>query len=410
MILTVLEHEKIYVGNKRDVAKKQISKADVEAIRVIDINNKGIFKWGNRYIIPQQWVGIISLPGLSLEILPKVSDLYSDAEIKETLLYMFKVAHNIPTKKNVNAKVDFSKNGLIEILISNYLEKLEHYIREGLLYSYRKVTKNISTVKGSIVFSKHINKNAMNPTRFFCKYSKLDVDNDVNRLIKYTIIEMKKVSRDFSNIKRLNTTLVYFEEIDKITEHQLENINIQINRVNSRIKELVEYSNLFLEGYTVSLSNGNNSISSMLFDMNKIFEVFIYKSYKKIFGTKILYQEGKNYLISDKTGTKKKVKLQPDILINTSKGFNMVVDTKWKVIKSFAKESDVYQMNAYVSAIPKVDVAVLMYPKTLKTDYVVGDYKFYNVSTNKELKIRAVDLSIAKDETLFKTHLLDLLI
>ena len=162
MILTVLEHEKIYIGKTRDIAKKQISNKDVEAIRIIDINNKGIFKWGNRFIIPQQWVGVISLPGLSLEILPKVTESYAVDEIKETLLYMFKVAYNIPTKKNVNSKVDFSKNGLVEILISNFLEKVEYYIKENLVSSYRKVIKNISTIKGSIVFQtclKHYESN-----------------------------------------------------------------------------------------------------------------------------------------------------------------------------------------------------------------------------------------------------------
>jgi 5-methylcytosine-specific restriction enzyme subunit McrC len=409
MILTVLEHEKIYIGKKRDIAKKQISKADAESIRIIDINNKGIFKWGNRYITPQQWVGVISLPGLSLEILPKISNSNNDAEVKETLLYMFKIAYNIPTKRNINAKVDFSKNGLVEILISNYLEKIEYYIREGFLSSYRKVVNNITTVKGSVVFSKHINKNVINPTRFFCKYSKLDIDNNVNQLIKYTMIEMKKISKDFSNIKRLNTALIYFDEVSQINEQQLININIQITRINSRIKEIIEYSNLFLEGYTISLSNGKHSVTSMLFDMNKIFEMFIFKSYKKICGSNISYQYSKNYLISNKTGTIKKVKLKPDILINTDKGFKIVVDAKWKVVKSFAKESDVYQMNAYISAIPKVNIAILMYPKTQRVDTVVGDYTFINVVPDKELKIRAVDLSIATNETLFKKHLRDLL-
>lgn len=409
MILSVLEHEKIYIGNERDVSKKQISKEDVEAIRKIDIKNKNIFKWGSRYITPQQWVGVISLPGLSLEILPKIFGSYDEVEIKEILLYMIKVAHNIPTRKNINAKVNLSKNGLVEILIASYLEKIEYYIREGFLPSYQKVVKNITTIKGSIVFSQHINKNIMNPTRFICKYSKLDIDNDVNKLIKHTMVKMKRMSKDFSNISRLNRALIYFDEISEISEYQLSNINIQITSNNSRIKEIVEYSNIFLDGYAISLSSGSKFVSSMLFDMNKIFEVFIYKSYKKLLGSRVLYQYRKNYLVSDMAGIRKKIRLEPDILINTDKGVSMVVDTKWKVIKSFAKESDIYQMNAYVSAIPKVNIAVLMYPKTTTTHSVVGDYKFINISKDKELKIRAVDLSIVRDETLFKNHLQDLL-
>ena len=409
MILSVLEHQKIYIGKTRNISKRQISFSDADAIRIIDINNKGIFKWGNRYIVPQQWVGVISLPGLSLEILPKISDSYDESFIKETLLMMFKVAHDIPTKKNIKAKVNFTKNGLVEILISNYLDQIEFYIREGLLYSYCKVTKNLTAVKGSIDFAKQINKNILNPTRFVCKYSKLDIDNNVNQIIKYTMCEMKKVSRDSINLRKLNTLSIYFEEVSNINSQVASNMKIQINRINVRVKEIIEYGKLFLDGYSVSISNGDNSISSMLFDMNKIFEKFIYKNYKKIFGSNVFYQSGNNYLITDKSGKIKRIKLKPDMLINTPKGFKMVVDTKWKIIKSFAKESDVYQMNAYVSAISKVDTAILMYPKTIETDTAVGDYNFLNAAGTKELKIRTVDLSIANDEIRFKNHLRDLL-
>lgn len=409
MILTVTEHEKINIGKIRDLSKKQISKSDVEAIRIIDINNKGIFKWGNRYIIPQQWVGVISLPGLSIEILPKVAGSYKHVDLKEILLHMFNVGHNIPNKRNIKSKVDFSKNGLIEILISNYLEKIEFYIREGFISSYNKVVRNISTVKGSIMFSKHINKNILNPTRFVCKYSKLEIDNSINKLFKYTLMEMKKNSRDYENNKRLNTALVYFENVSSLSTRQFNDIKIKINAINARISEIVEYSYLYLEGYSVSLSSGNKDVSSMLFDMNKIFEMFIFKSYRKIFGSRILYQDGKNYLVTDSSKTTKKVKLKPDILIKTQEGANIVVDTKWKETRSFAKESDVYQMNAYISAIPDVNTAILMYPKITNSSSVVGNYKFNNESDDKELKIRAVDLTYVRDVKKFKEHLIELL-
>lgn len=409
MILSILEHQKIYIGKTRNISKGQISYNDADAIRIIDINNKGIFKWGSKYIIPQQWVGVINLPGLSLEILPKISDSCNDTFTKEILLIMFKIAHDIPTKKNIRSKVDFSKNGIVEILISNYLQLIECYIRQGLVYSYCKVSNNITSIKGNIDFAKQINKNILNPTRFVCKYSKLDIDNDINRFIKYTMIEMSKFSKDLLNIQKLNAYLCYFEGVMNIDSKVVNTMRIQINRINYRVKEIIEYGKLFLDGYSVSMSTGQYNISSMLFDMNKIFESFIYKSYKKVLGSNIYFQCANNYLVTDITGKVNRIKLKPDMLINNSKGFKMVVDTKWKVIRTFAKESDVYQMNAYVSAIPDIDVAILMYPKTKETYTAVGNYKFVYARGNKKLKIRAVDLSIANDEGKFKSHLIDLL-
>ncbi|MDF2941242.1 MAG: hypothetical protein K0S01_100 [Herbinix sp.] len=409
MILTILEYQKIFIGKNRNLSKNQITYEDADAIRIIDINNKGIFKWGNRYIIPQQWIGIISLAGLTIEILPKVSESYDIGVIKETLLYMFKTAHDIPIKKNVKAKVDFSKNGLIEILISNFLDKLESYIREGFITKYCKVTRNLSAIKGSLNFSKQISKNLFNPTRFICKYSRLEVDNDINQHIKFTLNRMVDISKDYSNNKRLKTSLNYFGDIKFIDDIDNKKFKLHINRLNVRIRELIDYCNLFQDGYSVNLSIGKNQVSSMLFDMNKVFEMFIYKSYKKIYGTVISYQNTKNYLITNNKSGTKYINLRPDILINVSKGIKIVVDTKWKVVKGFAKETDVYQINAYVTAIPDVDTSVLIYPKTHLTNSVIGDYEFINPLRIKVLKIRAVDLSLVNDEVLFMKHLNDIL-
>ncbi|WP_394526924.1 McrC family protein [Lacrimispora sp. JR3] len=409
MMLTVLEHQKVYIGKFRDETKPQISYEDANLLRMVDLNNRGIFKWGNHFLIPQQWVGAIALPGLSIEILPKVTDYYDENFTKRVLLQMFKVANNIPTKKNVSAKVSFAKNGLIEILIANFLDCIEHYIKEGFISSYCKVTRNLPAIKGSIDFSKQINKNLLNPTRFVCRYSRMEVDNPVNGLLKYVLNVMQKVSCDYSNCKRIVTALVYFDVVKEMDEKSVRNNNIQITKVNQRVQILLQYAYLFLDGYAVSINNGKNTVSSMLFDMNKVFEKFIYKSYRKVFGGKVQYQSAKNYLITDKNSAAKRINLRPDLLIYSPGGVKMVVDTKWKRIRKFVKESDVYQMNAYVSAIDKVDTAILLYPKAEDASGAVGDYEFTNSSGNKELKIRTVDLSLIADEKNFSEHIKSLL-
>lgn len=56
---------------KRDLNKLQISYSDAEIIKAVDQKNGFIFKWGNDYVIPQQWVGLISCKDFSIEILHK---------------------------------------------------------------------------------------------------------------------------------------------------------------------------------------------------------------------------------------------------------------------------------------------------------------------------------------------------
>lgn len=89
---------------------------------------------------------------------------------------------------------------------------------------------------------------------------------------------------------------------------------------------------------------------------------------------------------------KKFIALRPDISIKDEKGNYSIVDTKWKIPKSFSKESDVYQMNSYSTSIDKVKEIILLYP-LVYNKRMIDDYHFIDSSGIKRpLKIRTVDL------------------
>ena len=96
MILKVLEHQKIHIRKNRDLTKLQISYSDAEIIKAVDQKNGFIFKWGNDYVIPQQWVGIISCKDFSIEILPKISNINDEENSCKILYKMLEVVYDIP--------------------------------------------------------------------------------------------------------------------------------------------------------------------------------------------------------------------------------------------------------------------------------------------------------------------------
>jgi len=410
MILTVLEHQKINIGNKRDLLKNQISKSDAEIIRIIDLKNNGIFKWGNNYVAPQQWVGVISFSNFSIEILPKISTEKDANKSKEVLLYMLKVAYDIPTKKNISGEVDLVKNGLIEILITNYIKKIEQYVKTGLSHSYKKNIQSTKAIKGSVDFSRQMNKNILVPTKFICKYSKLDINNNLNQLIKFVLLEMKKISKDSNNVRQLSNILLHFRDVETLSREEIAQIKIIFNRNTIRTKEIIEFSKLFIDGQSISLNSGEHRVDSLLFDMNKIFELYIFKCCKKLFGNNVLFQNKKYYLLENKNNGNKKILLKPDILIKDDKDGDVIIDTKWKIINSFAKESDIYQMNAYLSGIPKSKIAMLIYPQIINSKSIIGEYNILDSSENKKIFIQEVDLSTVTDNVVFTEHLKDIII
>ena len=172
MILKVLEHQKIHIRKNRDLNKLQISYSDAEIIKAVDQKNGFIFKWGNDYVIPQQWVGLISCKDFSIEIFPKISDINEVEKSCEILYKMLEVIYDVPIKNGINAKAKLIQNGLIEIFITNYIEYVKKYIQSGPILDYKKNIKNLKAVKGNIIFSAQINHNAINLTKFMCKYSK----------------------------------------------------------------------------------------------------------------------------------------------------------------------------------------------------------------------------------------------
>lgn len=396
MILKVLEHQKIHIRKNRDLNKLQISYSDAEIIKAVDQKNGFIFKWGNDYVIPQQWVGLISCKDFSIEIFPKISDINEAEKSCEILYKMLEVVYDVPIKNGINAKAKLIQNGLIEIFITNYIEYVKKYIQSGPILDYKKNIKNLKAVKGNIIFSAQINHNAINLTKFMCKYSKMDMDNKYNQIIKLTLVKMKNLSRNNMNKKMIQELLQAFDSVKLNTN--LDYKNIYVDKTHYRLKDIITLSQLFLDNYSVSLTYGNYNIVSLLFDMNKLFEKYIYTQLKKIYKQNICYQYSKEFLLKDmKTGIKK-VNLKPDMYLKLE-NFNIVIDTKWKRIDNATiKESDAYQMNAYLSVLNNTKKCIVIYPQSYNNVELDNSFVIRDIERDKIINTKTVDLQLLLDK------------
>ncbi len=98
-------------------------------------------------------------------------------------------------------------------------------------------------------------------------------------------------------------------------------------------------------------------------------------------------------MVSRDSDGKRFISLRPDLTLHVAENEQWIIDTKWKLPGRFAKESDVYQMNAYSTSIHDVKKVVLLYPKVSKTDHLAGYYTLLsNTGSPRPLEIRMVDL------------------
>lgn len=390
--ITLKEYDQLHIRDRRNPNNNTITKEDAIALQSIIMDEEPVFKWGYKKLIAQHWVGTISLKNLNIEILPKIAGYVSNEDLRNVLTRMLLVSHQSPAVRKLPGAVSMSKNSMIEILIDTFLTSCEKYTSEGMRHSYVKVDQNLNRVKGRIDFNKQFTCNVLNPTRFWCKYSKFTPDNFINQFFKLCLTEMSKVSTDVSNKQRIKRLLPAYEDITVITKEKAILKDQVFNSTNQIAQEGYVYGKMFLQNIFSTLSAGNTKINMMLFDMNSLYESFVYKVAHMAFGNSVTYQMRGNYLLQRDIDSKKHISLRPDITIKENDGTLIILDTKWKIPQRFAKESDAYQMNAYSTSIPKVKEVVLLYPLVLHSA-MIDDYHFID-SEGKErlLKIRTIDL------------------
>lgn len=386
------EYDQLHIRDKRNTKQNAITKDDAIALQSIIMDEEPVFKWGYKKLIAQHWVGTITLKNLNIEILPKLYGSVSEDDLRSVLTRMLLVSHQRPSVREMPGMTQIYKNSLVEMLIDTFLMSLEKYTKAGLTHSYKKIDTNLSRVKGRILFNKQFSQNVLKPTKFCFRYSKFTADNNINQFFRLCLNQMFRISTDAQNKRRIKYLIPVYEDFTVISKEKALMREILFNSTNQSAEESYMYGRLFLNNLFSTLSAGNVSINMMLFDMNDLYELFIYKVSHLVFRNRAFYQMRENYLLQRDSDYKKQTALRPDITIKQNDGSYVIIDTKWKIPQKFAKESDLYQMNAYSTSINNIKEIILLYP-LVKNERMVDNYHFIDMSGSKRpLKIRTINL------------------
>ena len=145
----------------------------------------------------------------------------------------------------------------------------------------------------------------------------------------------------------------------------------------------MEISRLLLLNYHPDVRKGDDNVLALMFDMNALWEQFVYVSIRKFKDkeTTIAAQSIKNFW---KPNTGHRSRIRPDIVLNKGTEKCVVLDTKWKNLNGHNPvHEDLRQMFVYMKYFGAKKVA-LVYPG-IDCSYRTGKYYEYDTYNPNEL-------------------------
>lgn len=376
--ITIFEHQPLRIGKDYDgVSFEEEHRAALEAHYGL---GKGVkyFSLIHKGIQFNEFVGVIQVGSLVIEVLPK-ADKYEDASVwRNILIGMLKAVGVFDIHSPSHSSLNIKPNFILDLYFALFVKEVEYLIKEGLTKKYRKTEGNTKALKGSIVFNQHISKNFVHKERFYTRHSVYDQEHLLNQILFKTLNLIARLNSNITLQSRIGSLLLHFPEVSDISVSEDTFSKISYSRKDERYKNAIEISRLLLLNYHPDVSRGRNNVLAIMFDMNLLWERFIYTSLKKFNPENriILPQTSKNFW---KPTNGRTSSLQPDIFIEGNDE-RIVLDTKWKNL-GFGNPSpdDLRQMFAYHKYF-EADKVALVYPGD--NDHKSGRY--FNVD-NEEL-------------------------
>jgi 5-methylcytosine-specific restriction enzyme subunit McrC len=370
-------------------------------------NGKPVFTWYSDSIKANQWVGVVQVPGLQVEILPKVDNISQDeigdatdqwGESRRNLLYMLAVAGDVPVRSRDISRLATRRAPLNETLSALFANALKGELLRGCERSYLSHEQNLRTFKGRLLVGQQLLKNAAHRERFYCRFDQFSEDTVMNRIFKAACRFLLDVTRLPGTQDALRHCLLLFDEVRNVEVTDALFDNVTFNRQNERFENLFHFCRLIIGDRSPTVSSGKERSFSLLFDMNKVFERFIAafihdRVMPNIPGCRLYPQARRNrrplFQNEENRGV---LLLEPDILIKQKKASeNLIIDTKWK--SGRVSSGDLYQLYAYTQRYC-CGQSVLLYPRvsgSKEQDLDILDDK--NEQGGRRVSIRLVNIN-----------------
>lgn len=373
-LIQVYEHSRINVGDKFDYNgdKVEFTAIHLKSLAAyLTVNeNCGYYNLLFNGVRFNQYVGVIQVDGLTIEVLPKTDKHNLDkGQWQKVLIDMLRISLHVEAKTTTVAATNINKLNVLDAYLLLFLEEVESLMHGGLVKKYRKIQSNQNALKGRLLFGKNISKNLVHAERFYVEHTTYDHNNLYNAILYKALNTISGLSVSNTIRSKCNTQLLDFPECDDFRVSNTLFDRLKYDRKTNVYRKAIELARIILMNFHPDFKGGKNNILAIMVDMNELWENYIYFVLRKAshdFGVFVYSQQWENFWKPDNGYYRT---IRPDIVIeDKANDKSVVLDTKWKY-QSKPSVEDVRQMYAYGHYFEAYET-YLVYPDQLDSNKV----------------------------------------
>lgn len=353
--ITVFEHGKLHYGRSYKGVVFKESHFNALA-KLNDLHENKYFTLIHKGIRFSQYVGVIQVDGLSIEILPKIDRTDDNPKLwQDVLIGMLRTTKKLKVHKVGNANVAKQNIHLMDIYFEWFLSEVQLLVRQGLIKKYYKETKNVKTLKGKLEFAGQLQKNSIHKERFYTTHQVYDVNHIEHQILGLALSIVEQFSNGSYLYSTCKTVQLDFPDVATLKPDASIFSRLVFTRKNKAYKTALEIARVIILNFAPNISTGQEKMLALLFDMNSLWEEYVLVRLKQAAedNTRIYGQNSKIFW--------KSIRIRPDIVIKKDYD-NYIIDTKWKNISNGKPSTeDLRQMYVY-NEYWNSNKAMLLYP------------------------------------------------
>ena len=378
-MLTLFEHQTApFAWDSRRLA----ALARLNRTRGDEILRPVLDKTGGSAVQATQHVGVVRLGRETIQVLPKIyrHDDQAASEATRNLLHLLAVAADVPIREHALTPLLRRDADWFEILTRLFASHMTDAWQRSIVRGYVPREDDDSPfLRGKWRLADQMRRPERRHT-FCITYDEFTPDNPPNRVLRFVVERLWALTRDSENRRTLATLRCWMDEITLLPVVTAAEASPEgLARLHPEYAPLLTLARLFLDGGSLQLSGGDRETFAFVFDMNRLFESFVFGFLRRHRAAVLPPALADCALLPQSHGTARHLarcagraafRLEPDLALQAPDGaFPLLLDTKYKSLSPAESRTagispaDMYQMHAYARryACPRV---LLLYPQT----------------------------------------------